>query len=203
MKHQLIFLFTLSAFLFSVVSCQSQGNTIPTKKTASPKAAPTNFIEGKDYNLFTRARVLDKTGFEQPIEAFSLLIPKGWKYSGEVMWTAAGKTCAGTNSTFKATSPDGKYSFELFPSLMWGFATDPQLASFQQNNVSKYCSYGEPLDAENYLKQQFLPRELGNPKLVEMTINKEGAKEIQQKAEKYRREMDSYGYGQNYIIQVL
>ncbi|MEO9020901.1 MAG: hypothetical protein ABI237_14730 [Ginsengibacter sp.] len=188
----LLFLGILGGMLFNTTSCNSQGNTGPTKKISSTK-----FTEGKDYNIFTRARVLDKTGFSKPVEAFSLLIPKGWKYSGDILWTPPGSTCAGTNSYFKATSPDGKYSFELLPSVLWVYVTDPQLAQFQQQNSrSAYCSYGEPLDAEHYLKQMFVPRELGNPQFLEMKTNEPGAREMQIKSEKYRQEMMSYNYGQ-------
>ena len=192
MKSMSLCLLTFSALMLGITSCNSQANTGAAKKVSSTK-----FVEGKDYSLFTRARVMDRTGFSQPVEAFSLLIPKGWQYSGDILWTPPGSTCAGVNSYFKAKSPDGKYSFEMLPNFMWGFVTDPQLAQFQKNSTSTYCSYGEPLDAEHYLKQMFIPRELGNPQLLEMKINEAGAKEMQIKSEKYRREMVSYNYGQN------
>lgn len=198
MKHRSICLIIFSAILFCVSSCQSQGKTGTEKKNNAaklPSKTSYTFIQGKDYNLFKRARVMDKTGFAQPVEAFSFLIPEGWTSSGDVFWTAPGSTCAGTNSYFKATSPDGKYSFELFPAVIWGFVTDPQLASFQKNNTSRYCTYGEPLDAEHYLQQVFLTGDLGNPQVLEIKPNQAGAMEMQKKAEKYKRELDSYGYG--------
>lgn len=198
MKNSALCFVTFTTILFSVNSCQSQGNNGIAKKATTTKAAQTKFIEGKDYNLFTRARVMDKTGFAQPVEAFSLLIPKGWQYSGDVLWTPPGNNCAGTNSFFKAKSPDGNYSFEMLPSVLWNYVTDPQLAQFQQQNAgSAYCGYGEPLDAEHYLKQIFLPGELGNPQLLEMKLNEEGAGEMKRKSEKYRQEMVNYNYGQN------
>ena len=197
MKNSALSLVTLAAILLSVTSCQSQANTAPGKKAISVKETQTKFIEGEDYRLFTRARVIDKAGFSQPIEAFSVLIPKGWTYSGDILWTSPGSTCAGTNSYFKATSADGKYSFEMLPSTLWNFVSDPQMAQFQQNNNTRYCTYGEPLDAAHYMKQVFIPTELGNAQILEIKTNESGAREMLQKAEKYKQEMDNYGYGQS------
>ena len=197
MNVKSVYLITFSAFLFGVISCQSRENNSNSYTHTSPEESSAKFTEGKDYNLFTRARVMDKTGFMQPVEAFSLLIPEGWKYEGDVMWTQPGNRCAGTNIEFKASSPDGKYSFELLPYYLWNFATDPNLAAIQQNSITPYCNYGEPLDAEKYIKQVFIPEDLGNPELIELKINEEGAREMQEKSEKYRIEAGNYGNGQN------
>jgi hypothetical protein len=165
--------------------------SVQVKKNSSAK-----YTEGKDFTLFNRARVFDEAGFSQPVEAFSLLIPKGWQFGGGIIWNMPGTSCSGTNKKFKATSPDGKYSFEMFPDFMWSFTTDPQLAQFNQNTNSPYCSYGEPLDAEHYLKQAFVPNELGNPQLTEIKPNQPGAREMQHSAEKYRQELMRYGASQ-------
>ncbi|HRD54141.1 MAG TPA: hypothetical protein PKY96_16000, partial [Flavobacteriales bacterium] len=45
-----------------------------------------NFTEGKDYMVLERVRFMDTQGFEQPAEAFSILLPKGWKHQGGVVW---------------------------------------------------------------------------------------------------------------------
>lgn len=189
------FLLITALTLFGATSCNSQTKTVA-KKNNSKSVSAVKFFDGKDYMVFKRARVFDKVGFAQPAEAFSFLIPEKWKYSGEVLWTPPGSNCSGTNSRFKANSPDGKYSFELYPAFIWGFATDPQLAQFSQNMRSQYCSYGEPLDAEHYLKQMFIAKELGNPQIAEIKINHSGAQEMRNKAEKYRRELPNYGASQ-------
>ncbi len=36
------------------------------------------FVEGKDYVVLERRRFNDQTRFDRPVEAFSLLFPKGW-----------------------------------------------------------------------------------------------------------------------------
>ncbi|MEO6499804.1 MAG: hypothetical protein ABIN95_12345, partial [Mucilaginibacter sp.] len=69
-----------SIALLSIVSCNSQNKPVFSKSNASTpgkaKTTSSNYAEGKDYVEFTRARILDKVGFSQPVEAFSLLIPK-------------------------------------------------------------------------------------------------------------------------------
>ena len=46
---------------------------------------PGKFTEGKDYVVLERVRFMDNTGFEQPAEAFSILLPKGWTHEGGVV----------------------------------------------------------------------------------------------------------------------
>lgn len=192
--------------LFSAVvlvctsSCNSQSRTPAANKQhasgVSAKNSSANSNAGTDYTVFTRARISDQTAFSSPVEAFSYLIPKGWKHSGEVIWTMPGNACAGTNSFFKASSPDGKYSFEVYPTYTWSFTTDQQVAQFSQQQATRYCGFGEPLDAGNYVRQAFLPNEAGNPSVIEIKTNEPGAESIRQKAEKYRRELMSYGASQ-------
>ena len=181
--------------LFGAVSCNSQTKTA-VKQTNPKGASAAKFSDGTDYTVFTRARVYDKTGFSQPVEAFSLLIPEKWEFSGEILWTPPRTTCAGTNARFKAKSINGKYSFELYPTIAWNFNTDPQASQFNQNTSSAYCGYGELLDAEHYLRQMFGPNELGNPQIVEVKPNEAVTQEMRSKAEKSRQELMSYGASQ-------
>lgn len=184
-------------------SCNGQSNTGATNKSsatgiksASKSNGAANFVAGKDYTEFTRARVMDKTGFSLPVEAFSLLVPNGWKYDGEVTWVPAGNTCAGNNKNFRAVSPDGKYSFELLPHVIWSFNTDPMASQFAQNSATATCGYGQPLDADNYLKQVFIPGELRGAQITDIKSNEPGAQALLQSAENKRQELMSYGASQ-------
>ncbi|MEO6584151.1 MAG: hypothetical protein ABIO05_07490 [Ferruginibacter sp.] len=196
-NHFYHFLFC-SAALLSVVSCNSQ--TKPANKSKSTsvnkvKAAAGNYTEGKDYVEFTRARVLDKAGFSQPVEAFSLLLPKAWNYDGELMWTPPGTPCAGNNLRLKATSPDGKYIFEMLPNLAWNF--DPQQGQVNQPQGNRsFCSYGEPMNAEPYFKNVFARNELGNPEIISVKENPGGTRAMQENNAKSRQELMSYGASQ-------
>ncbi len=135
MKRYIFYhLWTYSAALLGVVSWNSQNKPVNNKNNSTTpnkvKATSLNYTEGKDYVEFTRARVLDKVGFSQPVEAFSLLIPKTWKFDGGIMWTPPGAPCAGNNLKLKATSPDGKFIFEMLPNLVWNF--DPEQGQMNQ-----------------------------------------------------------------------
>ncbi|GAA0877227.1 hypothetical protein GCM10009119_01950 [Algoriphagus jejuensis] len=156
-----------------------------------------NSANQEDYIQFDRVRIMDKVGFAQPVEAFSVLVPKGWKVDGGVLWNQPGTACAGTNMGMKASSPDGKYSFEIMPNYIWGFSSDPQIGQFQrQQQFPKYCSYGEPLNAETYFRQVFAPYDLGNPNILSVTENSHGTQSLQESAAKTRQEMMKYGASQ-------
>ncbi len=151
----------------------------------------------EDYTQFDRIRIMDKVGFAQPVEAFSVLVPTGWKVDGGILWNQPGTSCAGTNLGMTASSPDGKYRFELMPNYMWGFSSDPQVAQIQrQQQFPKYCSYGEPLNAEAYFRQVFAPYDLGNPNILSVTENSNGTQALQENAAKVRQEMMKYGASQ-------
>lgn len=196
------FYFLLTAMtLLGVTSCNSQNKPVEkknnaniTSKSGKMKPSSANFTEGKDYTLFERARVLDKVGFTQPVEAFSLLIPKGWKTEGGIIWNQPGTACAGTNRGFKAVSPDGKSSFEMFPVYLWSY--DPLSTQFNQNSGSPYCTYGRPMDAATYFKQAFSKNELGNPQIIEIKANETGLQAMEAANKKASQELMGYGASQ-------
>jgi hypothetical protein len=198
---RLFALFITTYSLLFVGGCNSQTNSNTGKNiidnSAKVKATSTNFVAGKDYTQFVRARVLDKVGFEQPVEAYSLLIPEDWTFDGGVIWNPPGSLCAGTNQGVRAVSPDGKYSFEMMPVYIWAFITDPELSQFQQQQqYPKHCSYGEPMNADVYFKQVFAPNELGNPTIISIKENNNGVEAMQEGFEKSRRELMQYGASQ-------
>ncbi len=196
-------LFINAAILGSVTSCNSQGNPNPGTKISDKtnsdktKTAQSKFTEGKDYTEFVRARVMDKVGFNQPVEAFSILIPKNWKFDGGIIWNQPGTACAGINQGVKAVSADGKFIFEMLPNSMWSFSDNQQQGQFnQQNGNSPYCSYGQPMNAEAYFKNVFAPNELGNPEVISVNENTGGSQSLQQSNEKARQELMRYGASQ-------
>lgn len=192
------FLLLPCALLLTITGCNSQENA-PVQRISSA-TAPTkqiragSFKEGTDYWIFERVRILDKVAFDRPAEAFSLLLPKGWQHEGEIMWTAPGNSCAGTNQYFKATSPDGSMSFEILPAYIWSWTSNASLRQMQASlPTSKYCTYGEPMDAEHYLRNVFASRELGNPQIVNVTPNPGVVRLMQAGNEKAKMEMMRYG----------
>lgn len=195
------------AALLSIVSCNSQSKPANNKNSSTApnkvKTMASNYTAGKDYVEFTRARVLDKTGFSTPVEAFSLLIPKSWKFDGSIMWTPPGSPCAGNNLRVKASSPDNKFIFDMLPNKVWNF--DPLQGQMNQSQGnSDFCSYGEPMNAEAYFRNVFARNELGNPEILSVKENPGGVKSMEEGNAKSRRELMSYGASQvNYYPSAI
>lgn len=197
-RYNITILFLICC-LFFATSCNSQekAGTQPKKTTTANNAnKPARFAEGTDYLVFDRVRIMDRQAFTQPVEAYSILLPKTWMTEGEVFWTAPGQSCAGTNMGFKARSKDGKYSLELLPYFSWSFNTNPQTMQFNQSlGSTPYCSFGQPLDAEQYLRNVFA-QELQNPAITEVKPNTSVVDEMNKLNEKGRRELMKYGASQ-------
>lgn len=172
----------LSAAFFQCCTTDSSGQKDKTKPLEQEKKANINknnqtqkFIEGKDYLEFVRARVMDKTGFQKPVEVISLLIPKGWKLTGEVTWTAPGQPCEGNNQTISISSPDGKYKFCWLPNEAWMQAN---YGFQQQQSRGIYCYVGNPIEAKDYFRTNFIPNELPGAKIINIEDNPEAVKII-------------------------
>lgn len=90
----------------------------PERNTNAPatKAGREKFVEGKDYTVWQRVRLLDENGFGQPAEAYSILLPKGWRTQGGVRWVVNAKCPADAiQNRMTATSPDQRFRLEVFP----------------------------------------------------------------------------------------
>ena len=103
---------------------------------------------------------------------------------------AAGAGCDGTYNRFKPQSIKGDRSFEILPPLWWSWTSNEQLWQMQQPQTpGSYCSQGEPMNAEQYLKRFFGPQELGSPEIVSVNTKKELISEMQQSNDKVRQEL--------------
>ena len=162
----------------------------------------TNFKEGDDYITFDRARIVDKQGFEVPVEAYSVLLPKGWTYEGEVTWRKPGSGCDGTYSQFKASSADGRYSIQVLPPILWSWTSNESMRQFNASvpQVGN-CYFADPMDAGTYVKNVFVPRDLGNPSILQVTPNDVVVREVAQSNDKIRNELMKYGASQVNISQ--
>lgn len=165
----------------------------PGSEIAALQAA--GYSEGTDFQLFERVRIMDRKGFEQPAEAFSLLVPRGWKVEGEIIWNGPGSGCDGTNQQLKAVSPDGQYVFEMFPSVTWAWSGNAELREMQQGlpNDSKYCSYGQPMDAREYMQTKFAGGDLDNATVNSMEENQGVIDDMRSSNERARSELMNYG----------
>lgn len=135
-------------------------------------------------------------GFTTPVEAYSLLVPKGWKHEGQVDWVYNTQSSAGngTYNYFRAVSPDNKYQFEVLPEIIWSWVTDPQVLNFMQANTrSKYAFVAEPMGAEQYLRNAFVNNELQGATVLSVKPNAGVVQEMQEQFSAVRSELMAYG----------
>lgn len=159
---------------------------------ASTSARQENWVEGKDYLLYKRVRLMDKTGFAEPAEAYSLLLPNDWKNDGDIIWINPGQTCAGTYRKMKASSADGKYTFEMLPDALYAWNPNSEINQYQSSDRNGFCNTGQPMNAETYLRQVFT-KELGGAEVVSIEANSAVVEQMQQWNDRARNELMQYG----------
>ena len=123
-------------------------------------AAPV--AEGRDFIVVNRVRFLDRMGFDRPIEAFSVLLPKGWKHEGGVQWGSV-QGCRGelVRPAMKASSADGSVRMEMFPAQSFSSTDDPMmLQALQAGAQSGGCKVNRPFSSEQFV-EGFARRDLG------------------------------------------
>ncbi|MCP9751239.1 hypothetical protein [Ferruginibacter sp. HRS2-29] len=199
MKQFASSLLTLLILQGTLASCNGQSASQKNKPTAVQNKK--TFTEGTDYLLYERIRILDKTGFDQPQEAFSMLLPKGWKHTAGIIWNNPGTMCAGTYRQLSAASADGTYHFDQLPDMIFGWNTNQQLMQMNQGNSGgKNCGYRQPMDAYQYLNTVLLAQ-IGNPKVISSIPNESVVNDMRKSNEKVMRELQQYGAGQMQFYQ--
>jgi len=203
MRKRFHFIILICLLQLTLASCSGQSSNSNKQSTTSQKSSAKsdqkttqNFVEGKDYTVFDRVRIMDNQGFTQPAEAYSLLLPKGWTHQGEIIWIMPGQSCAGNNAWLKAASSDKKYSLEFLPHNIFSWTTNQQTLQWNLANPgnSPYCSYAQPVGAEQYLRSTFA-QQLGNPQIVKVESNSTVAAELQTAFDKRNAEAMQYGSG--------
>jgi hypothetical protein len=154
------------------------------------------FVEGKDYVVLQRLRVMDPTGFERPMEAYSILIPKGWKSQGGITWRV-GHPCMieAIQNRVSATSPDGRFAMEIYPVQQWEWWDDQLMLQTmmqqQQNPVFRRCSIARPMDAAQFL-QGPMAQEMG-VQVVGVEPNEEVGAVLRQQAQAANQQFQQAG----------
>ncbi len=151
---------------FAVIACgsSSSGTLMTTEGTSEVSAGADGdqhpakkFIEGKDYMVLQRLRVIDPQGFAQPMEAYSILIPKGWKSEGGIKWLVGNPCMAeAIQNRVTVTSPDGAFALNIYPQQQWDWWDDQMMLQTQmqqaQNPVFRRCTISQPMDAGQFLQ---------------------------------------------------
>jgi hypothetical protein len=109
--------------------------------------------------------VVDHRSFERPMPALTMLLPPDWKLEGDVTYPP-GMPCGELlQLTFRAQSPDGKLSFELFPAHVWEWADDPSSRQFIEMGYQQGRQFGRagcglmpPMRAADFITRVLAPR---------------------------------------------
>lgn len=67
-----------------------------------------------------RAEIIDRKGFEKPMLAATIMVPAGWKNSGEVQWRVGRQCGRAYGLQLQAQAPDGSAAIELSTPEAWG-----------------------------------------------------------------------------------
>lgn len=153
------------------VTSQEETQSGPNTNAPAPvKAGREKFVEGKDYTVWQRVRLLDENGFGQPVEAYSLLLPKGWRTEGGVRWVINAQCPADAiQNRVTATSPDQRFRLEVFPQANWQWFDDPMMLQNAANNAQAGfggCPLVQPFNAAQFLEQVFVPTDLPGATLI-------------------------------------
>lgn len=183
--------------LAGLIACSNDtGTPMDTDRTSdSNDDQQPRYTEGKDYLVLERCRFLDEQGFERPAEAFSVLLPKGWKHDGGVVWKGLNE-CRGemVSSRWSVTSPDGAIRYTVLPGHSWGSASDPMmLQSMQMQAQQGGCEVGGPMDATTYMREVMGPRESQGATITEVKENTEVAREMECNAAKTKAAFEQWG----------
>lgn len=189
--------------IIMAMSCTSggPGNDGQSDVAAAPaqttSAAPAAWVEGTDYTVLQRARFMDDVGFERPAEAFSVLLPRDWTHEGGVVWKGL-QDCRGemVSSRWHAASPDGAIRFQTLPIHAWGWASDPMmLQHMQMLQQQGGCEVGSVVDAEQYMREVFVPRELQGATIVDVRENEAATRELRDQAARNMPTLMQYSGG--------
>jgi len=193
-------LLALLLFQCFLIGCNAQpkdenGQSTGESAQGQAEGKQVNYQEHTDYEVYDRIRIVDKVGFTQAQEAFSMLLPKGWQQQAEIVWNMPGSPCAGTFAWLKASSADAQYELNMFPDLVYIWNTNQETMQYSQGfDRNSNCSHKQPIDAEKYLRQVFGP-EIGNPQVIKIETNQEVVNQMQQASNASLAELRQYGAG--------
>lgn len=166
----------------------------PAASPATATAAKATYAEGEDYLVLERARFLDTAGFDRPVEAFSVLLPRGWNNEGGVRWRGF-QECRGDmiTSAFSSVAPDSSIRLDAFPTETYVWFDDAMLRQSSQAAVAQGgCQVNAPFTAKEYL-EHFAANTLGGAKVSGVESNRELAQLLRNLGEESDRMSAQYG----------
>lgn len=122
---------------------QAPAQSFSSPRNAAPGAQPVALPSGA--HRVKRVEIMDPSGFEKPLVAYTIMLPVDWRSQGGVVW-GQNMACgaSGYDMNFAAMSPDGRTGVQLIPSANWTWNN----FSGPQNN----CIFAPIQSAQQYLE---------------------------------------------------
>jgi hypothetical protein len=130
-------------------SAAGPGTGLPAKGAGAGPAVPVGALR------FTPYRCVDSEGIG--IEAFSVLLPAGWRFDGGIRWRLDNPAFP-AYAACRLSDPGGLGAFEVFPNLPYFWTNNPTVAGMFPPG-SKYfgSTVRRPVGAEQALRELVLP----------------------------------------------
>ena len=161
----LVFVITLAA----ACGGGSTGAGGPSGPGGPGSSTASGFVEGKDYVVLERIRILDEMGFDKPVEAMSVLLPRGWATKAGVRWRGF-QECRGEMITWSlsASSPDQKIRLDVYPTRSFAWFEDAMMRQSMMAAASGGgCAVNQPFNATQYL-ENLARTELGGAQISDV-----------------------------------
>lgn len=104
-----------------VYSAAMNNNGIEARSVRRPQniAEPSKPLPDGAYRV-KRVEIIDRSGFERPMTAYTMMIPVDWQGEGGVVWGQnMGCGSGGYNTSYSASSADGRSGVQIIPSFTW------------------------------------------------------------------------------------
>lgn len=159
-----------------------------------------------NYHVMKQVTLMDKSGFEKPVPAATMLIPKDWTFDNTIVWQKPGGCSGLFISTFKATSPDGKTGVEGLPIYGWQWSDNPDMRSIQQGQNQQNAQMGfatcdvmQPMDAASFLRFA-VPRIRNNAQVVAVDAIPGVREATQRQVQQQQQQTDQFGMNIRWAI---
>lgn len=177
----------------------ARGDARDTGNNAAPSRSMTTV--SADTGGYVRLRVMklmDNSGFGQPVEAARFLAPADWRMEGGIQWSPNfGCLAMLVNAQFRFIAPDGITALEVFPNYVWNWYDDPyqrQLAAqTAQSAGQRPCDMAPPAAAAEFLRNKLVPAFRRGAQVVATEQQPQVAQASQASMQAYMQQAAAYG----------
>lgn len=110
-----------------------------------------------DSQGWTRHEIVDQSGFERPMTAFTMPVPPGWRAQSEMVWSGNGRCASGNpSSMIRMASGDGRAQIEYLHGFFASNYSDPFTA--RGTKATDNCILGTVSSGEQMIREVIVPR---------------------------------------------